>query len=260
MIMGPFPHVYFENHDSIPWSWTCYKLLFQLHLLLLRLWKFGFISSSAFRVADVSTPIVRLDLWRATCQTEQELRKQLARSQVFWEHWARCSDLPQRPRQLGSTAGNLGNHGCFKINMVQWMGWFEMVSSFFDHPIDVGLLELIQALRTGKTTRMLAPSHHSISFIRVTSEASNWAVFDGWFAGQPVSEAQNEWNWFTWEDLWEGKVEAGGDLVWWPKLRVESGIHELQSVFMVGVMSCSLIRSFYRVIPSLWQQTCTERP
>jgi len=76
-----------------------------------------------------------------------------------------------------------------------------MVSSFFDHPIDVGLLELIQALRTGKTTRMLAPSHHSISFIRVTSEASNWAVFDGWFAGQPVSEAQNEWNWFTWEDL-----------------------------------------------------------
>jgi hypothetical protein len=67
-----------------------------------------------------------------------------------------------------------------------------------------------------------------------------------------VSEAQNEWNWFTWEDLWEGKVEAGGDLddlVWWLKLRLESGIHELQSVFMVGVMLCSLIRSFYRVIP-----------
>ena len=141
-----------------PWSWKCYKLLFQLCFCYAS-GNWGLYPAQLFELRFV------FPLWGLISG------EQLAKRSRNWESsWA---------VRLGALEATL-----FVI---------KTASPFIDPPHWCGLIG------TSTTAKNWESDY---------SEASNWAVFDGWFAGQPVSEAQNEDLWEKLEGIWFGDASS----------------------------------------------------
>ena len=141
-----------------------------------------------------------------------------------------------RPNDLGSWAVRLGTLETTLVSRSTWSsGWDDL--NWFPHFLTTPLMWVFIGTYTSAKNwenddRMLAPVVTTASvpargYFRGEQLGSLW-----WLVCRATCVRSPEWVELV--DLGgsrEGKVEAGGDLLWWLKLRLESGIHELRSVF-----------------------------